>query len=70
MKWVTREPAKVDRIARPWLVKRFVDKAAEILFLPAHRVIEYINGGKDKAIPFDIPNVDLGHHVKNVHLTP
>jgi hypothetical protein len=37
MKWVTREPAKVDRIACPWLIKRFVDKDAEILFVPAHR---------------------------------
>lgn len=62
MKWVTREPAKVDRIACLWLIKRFVDKDAEILFVPAHKVIEYIKGGKDKAIPFDIPNVELGHH--------
>ena len=62
MKWVTREPAKVDRIACPWLIKRFIDKDAEILFVPAHKVIEYIKGGKDKAIPFDIPNVELGHH--------
>jgi hypothetical protein len=44
------------------LIKRFVDKDAEILFVPAHKVIEYIMGGKDKAIPFDIPNVELGHH--------
>ena len=62
MEWVTREPAKVDRIACPWLIKRFVDKDAEILFVPAHKVIEYIKTGKDKAIPFDIPNVELGHH--------
>jgi hypothetical protein len=62
MKWVTREPAKVDRIACPWLIKRFVDKDAEILFVPAHKVIEYIKGGKDKAIPFDILNVELGYH--------
>jgi hypothetical protein len=62
MKWVTREPAKVDRIACPWLIKRFVDKDAEILFVPAHKVIDYIMGGKDKATPFDIPNVELGHH--------
>lgn len=42
MKWITREPAKVDRIACPWLIKRFVDKDAEILFVPAHKIIEYI----------------------------
>ena len=62
MKWVTREPDRVDRIACPWLIKRFVDKDAEILFVPAHKVIEYTRGGKDKATPFDIPNVELGHH--------
>ena len=62
MKWITREHAKVDRIACPWLIKKFIDKDAEFIFVPAHRVIEYINEGKDKAIPFDIPNVELGHH--------
>jgi hypothetical protein len=62
MKWITREHAKVDRIACPWLIKMFIDKDAESLFVPAHRVIEYINEGKDKAISFDIPNVELGHH--------
>jgi hypothetical protein len=45
-----------------WLVKRFVDKDAEILFVSAYKVIEYSKGRKDKAIPFDIPNVELGHH--------
>jgi hypothetical protein len=43
MKWITREHAKVDRIACPWLIKKFIDKDAEFLFVPAHRVIEYIN---------------------------
>jgi len=62
MKWITREHAKVDRIACPWLIKKFIDKDAEFIFVPAYRVIEYINEGKDKAIPFDIPNVELGHH--------
>jgi hypothetical protein len=37
MKWITREPAKVDRIGCPWLIKSVVDKDAEILFVPAHR---------------------------------
>ena len=60
MKWITRENAKVDRIACPWLIKNFIDKDAEFLFLPAHKVLEEINNVN--VIPFDIPNVELGHH--------
>ena len=60
MKWVTREKAKVDRIACPWLIKKFVDSKAEFLFVPANKVLEV---AKEKsAIPFDIPNIELGHH--------
>jgi hypothetical protein len=60
MKWITREHAKVDRIACPWLIKNFVDKNAEFLFVPAHKVIEISK--KENAIPFDVPNAELGHH--------
>ena len=60
MKWITREHAKVDRIACPWLIKYFVDSNAQFLFAPAHRVIEIAK--EQDAIPFDIPNVELGHH--------
>ena len=60
MKWVTREHAKVDRIACPWLIKNFVDKDAEFLFVPANKVIEVAK--EQNAIPFDVPNVELGHH--------
>jgi hypothetical protein len=60
MRWVTREHAKVDRIACPWLIKNFVDKEAEFLFVPAHKVMD--TAKERSAIPFDIPNVDLGHH--------
>ena len=60
MKWVTREHAKVDRIACPWLIKNFVDKEAEFLFVPAHKVMD--TAKERSAIPFDIPNVELGHH--------
>ena len=60
MKWITREHAKVDRVACPWLIKNFVDKDAEFLFVPAHKVIELAM--KENAIPFDVPNVELGHH--------
>ena len=60
MKWVTRERAKVDRIACPWLIRNFVDKSAEFLFVPAHKVIQIAR--EQNAIPFDVPNVELGHH--------
>jgi hypothetical protein len=60
MKWVTREKAKVDRIACPWLIKRFVDPEAEFLFVPADRVLQVAK--EQNAIPFDAPSVQLGHH--------
>jgi hypothetical protein len=60
MKWITREHAKVDRIACPWLIKNFVDKDAEFLFVPAHKVTQLAR--EQNAIPFDVPNVELGHH--------
>lgn len=60
MKWVTREHAKVDRIACPWLIKNFVDKDAEFLFVPNDKVMQV---AKEKnATPYDVPNVELGHH--------
>ena len=60
MRWITREHAKVDRIACPWLIKKFVDKDAEFLFAPSDKVIEIAE--VQNAIPFDVPNVELGHH--------
>jgi hypothetical protein len=60
MKWITREHAKVDRIACPWLIKNFVDTEAKFLFVPSHKVLEIMRN--ENAIPFDIPNVELGHH--------
>ena len=60
MTYVTREKARVDRIACPWLVSRFVDREATFLFVPpgdVRRVAE-----REGAIPFDVPGVDLGHH--------
>lgn len=60
MKWITREHAKVDRIACPWLIKNFVDKDAEFLFVPSDKVMQV---AKEKnAFPYDVPNVELGHH--------
>lgn len=60
MKWITREYVKVDRVACPWLIKKFIDPKAEFLFVPADNVLEEAN--RMKAIPFDVLNVELGHH--------
>ncbi len=60
MKWVTREHVKVDRVACPWLIRKFVDAKAEFLFVPTDKVMEVAK--KDGAIPFDVPGVELGHH--------
>jgi len=60
MKWVTREKARVDRIACPWLISRFIDKSPEFLFVPADRVMAVAE--REKAIPYDVPDVELGHH--------
>ena len=60
MKWVTRERPKVDRIACPWLIRRFVDREAEFLFVPPERVMDV--AAREGAIPFDVPGAELGHH--------
>ena len=59
MKWVTREKARVDRIACPWLITRFIDKEATFLFVPADQVKKVAE--REHAIPYDIPGVELGH---------
>lgn len=60
MKWVTREHVKVDRVACPWLIRKFVDPKAQFLFVPAQAVLEVAT--REGAIPFDSPGVELGHH--------
>jgi len=62
MKWVTREKVKVDRVACPWLIRKFIDAQAEFLFVPADRVADVAK--KEQAIPYDVPNVEFGHHGK------
>jgi hypothetical protein len=62
MKWVTRENANVDRVACPWLIKRFVDQTAEFLFVPADQVTAVAM--REGATPFDVKDVELGHHGK------
>jgi hypothetical protein len=60
MQWVTRERPTVDRIACPWLIRRFIDQKAEFLYVPADQVGPIAE--RTGAIPYDVPNVELGHH--------
>jgi hypothetical protein len=60
MKWVTRERVKVDRVACPWLIRKFVDQQAEFLFVPPEKVQDVAS--KSGAIPYDVQGVELGHH--------
>jgi hypothetical protein len=60
MKWITRERPKIDRIACPWLIKRFVDKDAEFIYVPFEKVLE--KAKEVDATPFDIPNVEYTHY--------
>jgi hypothetical protein len=62
MKWITREHVKVDRVACPWLITKFVDPAAEFLFVPADQVKAVAE--RDGATPYDVNGVELGHHGK------
>jgi hypothetical protein len=59
MKWITRERPKIDRIACPWLIARFIDKEPEFLYVPATKVLAM---AKDAgATPYDIPGVEMSH---------
>jgi hypothetical protein len=60
MKWVTRERVKVDRVACPWLIRKFIDPEAEFLFVTREKVPEVAD--REGAIPFDVPGAELGHH--------
>ena len=60
MKWITRERARVDRIACPWLIARFIDTEPTFLFVPATQVSAVAE--REGATPYDIPGVRLGHH--------
>ena len=59
MKWVTRERPKIDRLACPWLIRRFIDAEAEIHYVPAPQVLAV--AASEGAIPFDVPGVELTH---------
>lgn len=60
MKWITRERPKIDRLACPWLIKRFIDPEADIIYVPEDQVIQQAQ--ELKAIPFDVPNVEYTHY--------
>lgn len=63
MKWITREHVKVDRVACPWLIKKFIDPNAEFHFVPADQVM--LEAQRLGAVPFDVPGVELlGHKGK------
>ena len=62
MKWITRERVNVDRVACPWLIKKFVDPQAEFFFVPAERVLS--DAERLGATPFDVKGVELGHQGK------
>ena len=64
MKWITREKIKVDRVACPWLIRKFIDPAAEFIFVPADQV--EAKGKELGAAPFDIDGCELGHHGEGV----
>jgi hypothetical protein len=62
MRWITREKVKVDRVACPWLIRKFVDKDAEFIFVPADKVMS--EAERLNATPYDVKDVELGHHGK------
>jgi hypothetical protein len=62
VKWITREHVKVDRVACPWLITRFIDKSPEFLFVPADQVAAVAQ--REGATPYDVPGADFGHHGK------
>ena len=62
MRWITREKVKVDRVACPWLIRKFVDKQAEFIFAPVDKVMA--EAKRLDAIPYDVKDVELGHHGK------
>src|SRR5882672_2219726 len=63
MKWITRERPKIDRIACPWLIKRFIDKEAEFIYVPFDEVNK--KAKELNATPFDVPDVEFTHYGGN-----
>jgi len=59
MKWITRERPRVDRVACPWLIEKFIDQNAEFIYVPADRVMA--EAKRQNATPYDVKDVELGH---------
>lgn len=59
MKWVTRERPKIDRIACPWLIARFIDRDPEFLYVPAAEVLS--TAERTGGVPYDVPGVEMSH---------
>jgi hypothetical protein len=59
MKWITRAGVKVDRVACPWLIRKFIDREAEFLFVPTEQVVE--TAEREKATSYDTAGAELGH---------
>jgi hypothetical protein len=59
MKWITRERPRVDRVACPWLIEKFIDKSAEFIYVPPDRVMA--EAKRQNATPYDVKDVELGH---------
>ena len=64
MKWITREKVKVDRVACPWLIRKFIDPEAVFVFVPAEEVMS--KAAELGATPFDVTGCELGHHGEDV----
>jgi len=64
MRWITREQVKVDRVACPWLIRKFIDPKAEFIFVPGDEVA--VKARELGATPFDIDGCELGHHGEDV----
>jgi hypothetical protein len=59
MKWITRERPKIDRVACPWLIARFIDKEPEFIYVPASQVMS--EAQRTGAVPYDVPGVEFSH---------
>ena len=62
MKWITRSGVKVDRVACPWLIRKFIDPDPEFLFVPTEQIAAV--AAREQATPYDAPGAELGHHGK------
>jgi hypothetical protein len=60
MQWITRERPRIDRVACPWLIARFIDEDPDFIYVPSDEVMDVAS--RTGATPYDVPGVELGHH--------